>query len=173
MWDSLAHKAGNTAVSKTEWGKKSMVGRPNPSQLPEISAVPIQSIRVYLVTGSRFLREALVRVLRKEPDLTVVGDQAVGEALAKIVQSACDVLVMDSGGPQWLSQVVHDLRSLLPNLKVILLSMDHNELAFSQAVKGGIADYLLKEASVEDVITAIRVAAHSEAVRPSLSVKTV
>jgi DNA-binding NarL/FixJ family response regulator len=104
----------------------------------------------------------------------VVGDQPVGgEALAKIVQSACDVLVMDSGGPQWLSQVVHDLRSLLPNVKVILLSMDHNELAFSQAVKGGIADYLLKEASVDDVITAIRVAAHSEAVRPSLSVKTV
>ena len=54
-------------------------------------------IRVFLLSGSRFLGEALGRVLRKTSDILVVGACPYSvDANMGIIESKCDVLLTDS-----------------------------------------------------------------------------
>ena len=46
-------------------------------------SVPSESIRVFLLIENRLLREALVRLLRKRPDLTIVLDLSVEVGLQR------------------------------------------------------------------------------------------
>jgi len=127
---------------------------------------PRISIRVFLLSGSRLLGEALARVLRNTTDILVVGTRSYSaDAPAEIIESACDVLLMDSVSCLALdSQVPENIRGSLPNLKVITIETDANEATFSKVARMGITCYLLKEVAVADVISAIRVAAEREAV---------
>jgi len=128
----------------------------------------MRPIRVFLLSESRLLREAFAHALHTEPDLLVVGDcSQSAEALTLMAQSPCDVLLVDSGLPQWNSQTVNDFRSSLPNMKIILLNIDRDESPYSKAAQSGMAGYLLKESSVEDVIATVRGAARGETVRSS------
>jgi DNA-binding NarL/FixJ family response regulator len=125
---------------------------------------PRISIRVFLLTGSRLLGEALARVLKKSVDILVVGKRQYSvDAPAEIIKSTCDVLLMDSvSGLALDSQVPDNLRCSLSNLKVIMIEMDDNEATLSKVERMGITCYLLKEVAVADVISAIRVVAKGE-----------
>jgi DNA-binding NarL/FixJ family response regulator len=124
------------------------------------------SIRVFLLSGSRFLGEALARVLRKTADILVVGTRPYSvDAPSEIIESACDVLLMDTvSGLALDSQVLDNLRCSLSNLKVIMIELDDNEATFSKVAQMGIAGYLLKEVAVDDVMSAIRAVAKGEGV---------
>jgi DNA-binding NarL/FixJ family response regulator len=126
---------------------------------------PQTSIRVFLLSGSRLLGEALARVLRKTTDILVVGTRPYSAtAPSEIIESACDVLLMDSvSGLALDSQVPENLRCSLLNLKVVMIGMDDNEATFSKVTRMRIACYLLKEVTVADVISAIRVVAQGKA----------
>ena len=95
---------------------------------------PRISIRVFLLSGSRLLGEALARVLRNTTDILVVGTRSYSaDAPTEIIESACDVLLMDSVSCLALdSQVPENIRGSLPNLKVITIETDANEATFSK-----------------------------------------
>jgi DNA-binding NarL/FixJ family response regulator len=126
---------------------------------------PRITIRVFLLTGSRLLGEALARVLKKTVDILVVGKRQYSvDAPSEIIKSTCDVLLMDSvSGLALDSQVPENLRCSLLNLKVVMIGMDDNEATFSKVTRMRIACYLLKEVTVADVISAIRVVAQGKA----------
>ena len=114
--------------------------------------------RAFLLSDSHFLREALARALRKEPDFEVVGGPChSNESLTQVVQSPCDVLLIDANTSQWNPQAVIDLRSSLPDMKIVLLNMNLNKSSLREDPQSGIADYLLMdEVGLEDVRMAIR-----------------
>jgi DNA-binding NarL/FixJ family response regulator len=125
---------------------------------------PRITIRVFLLTGSRLLGEALARVLKKTVDILVVGKRQYSvDAPSEIIKSTCDVLLMDSvSGLALDSQVPDNLRCSLSNLKVIMIETDDDEATLSKVERMGITCYLLKEVAVADVISAIRVVAKGE-----------
>src|SRR5262245_54297500 len=123
-------------------------------------------IRVFLVAENRLLRDALTRLLSKKNDITLVGTAALSpEAPQEVAESAPDVLLLDSirivtSRPDF----VRELRRVRLGLKVVLIGMDADEGKFIQAVRAGVAGYVLNDASPDDVVSAIRYAAKDKAV---------
>jgi DNA-binding NarL/FixJ family response regulator len=127
---------------------------------------------VFLLSGSRLLREVVGHVLRKTADILVIGARPYSvDAPVEIVESRCDVLVADPVSMLTLDSQIHDnLRSSLSLLKVVVIELDDNESTFSKLARRYVMGYVLKEAAVTDVISAIRCVAKLEAVRRAASI---
>jgi two-component system, NarL family, response regulator DesR len=123
-------------------------------------------IRVFLLSGSRFLGEALGRVLRRSPDIHVVGASSHSAATSEeIIESMCDVLLTESVSVLALdSQISDDQLCSLSHLKVVMIEMDENDPAISKLERVLVMRYLLEEAAVADVITAIREVSNGESI---------
>jgi DNA-binding NarL/FixJ family response regulator len=125
-------------------------------------------IRVFLLSGSRFLGEALGRVLRRSPDILVVGACSYSaDAPEEIIESKCDVLLTESVSVLALdSQIPDNQLCSLSRLKVVMIEMDEDDPAISKLERVLVMRCLLKEAAVADVITAIRGVANGESMYP-------
>jgi len=129
--------------------------------------VPGSPVRVFLLIENRLLREALVRLFRKRPDLLVVGQGGQADATTRVVSdSKCDVLVIASFQTSWLPTNIGLANVGQLGLKTVLIGMDADEKQFMAAVRSGVTGYLLKDASASDVIAAVRAVSRGEAVCP-------
>src|SRR5437016_1428172 len=91
-------------------------------------SVPSESIRVFLLIENRLLREALVRLLRKRPDLTIVGESGQTDlTIQDILETNCDVLVIGSFQSNWLPPGFTLERVGELGFKTVLIGMDANE----------------------------------------------
>jgi len=128
-----------------------------------------EAIRVFLLIENRLLREALVRIFRRSPNITVVGQSGRTDWSVRGIldsNSNVNVLVIGSFQANWLP--VSPAREKLGQIgpKVVLIGMDTDEQQFMTAVRTGVAGYLLKDASALDVVSAVRSVFHGEAVCP-------
>jgi two-component system NarL family response regulator len=128
--------------------------------------LPDDPTRVFLLIENRLVRETLVRLFRKRPDLCVVGQGCSAEALDAL-NSQCDIVVLDDIqilAP--LSARLTDGQEASSAVGVVLIGMEEDEEQFLQAVRSGVSGYLLNDASANDVVVAVRAAARGEAVCP-------
>ena len=123
-------------------------------------------IRVVLVDDQELVRTGLAMVVDSQDDLQVVGQAANGEqALDVVASTSPDVVLMDVRMPKM--DGVEATRRLLerqPGVQVVVVTTyDLDEHAFA-ALKAGASGFLLKDASGEDVIAAIRAVHRGDAV---------
>jgi len=124
-------------------------------------------IKVYLLLENRLLREALDRLLRKRPELLVVGRGRREDSSSRILlETQCDVLVLDFLDSEWLPANLRVKIGVPSALKSLLIGMDDDFQQFLTAVRGGTTGYLLKDASTSEVVTAVRSIFKGEAVCP-------
>jgi len=124
-------------------------------------------IKVYLLLENRLLREALDRLLRKRPELLVVGRGRREDSSSRILlETQCDVLVLDFLDSEWLPANLRVKIGVPSALKSLLIDMDDDFQQFLTAVRGGTTGYLLKDASTSEVVTAVRSIFKGEAVCP-------
>jgi len=129
--------------------------------------VPVSSIRAFLLIENRLLREALVRLFRKRPDLLVVGQTSPGDGTPLgILETQCNVLVGDSFLPPCLPASLPAKNGTPAGFKIILVGMEPDEEQFMAAVRSGVTGYLLQDASASDVVAAVRAVFRGEAVCP-------
>jgi two-component system NarL family response regulator len=129
--------------------------------------VPVSSIRAFLLIDNRLLREALVRLFRKRPDLLVVGQtSSPDEAPLGILETQCNVVVGDSFLPPRLPASLAAKSGTPAGFKIILVGMEPDEEQFMAAVRSGVTGYLLQDASASDVVAAVRAVFRGEAVCP-------
>lgn len=124
-------------------------------------------IGVYLLIENRLLREALVRLFRKRPDITVVGQSGQSDlTIQEVLDSNCNVLVIASFQADGLAAgfTLESVRQ--SGVRVVLIGMDCDEEQFLATVCAGVSGYLLKDASASDVLNAIRTVVRGEAVCP-------
>lgn len=118
-------------------------------------------IRILIVDDHQVVRQGLRFVLEQEPDFTVVGECADGDAaLAGIVSTRPDVVLLDMMMPGLDGMgVLHALRERgdLPAI-VVLTSFPAEDRAMD-AVRAGAASYLSKTTAVDRVVDAVRAAA--------------
>jgi len=129
--------------------------------------VSSEAIRVFLLIENRLLREALVRIFRRSPHITVAGQSGRTDwPVQDILDSDSDVLVIAPFQANWLSVglALEQVGQLGP--KVVLIGMDADEEQFMTAVRAGVTGYLLKDASAFDVVFAVRSVFHREPVCP-------
>jgi len=141
---------------------------------PDPSPVPTGAIRVVIVDDHALFRRGLDRVLADEPDIEVVGEAADGvEAVARVRELTPDVVVMDVRMPRATGiEAARTLRAMVPETKVIMLTVSDLEEDLYEAVKAGVNGYLLKEVAIGEVADAVRaVAAGHSLVSPSMASK--
>jgi DNA-binding NarL/FixJ family response regulator len=124
---------------------------------------------VYVVAENRLLRETLVRLFRKRTDMCMVGNACCAESLATDINSAgADLLLLDCFNSQRKGDtLISELRETSPKIKIVLFGMDEDTGVFLRAVRLGIDGYVLKNASAQELLDAIRSVAQGEAVCPS------
>ena len=126
-------------------------------------------IKVFVVAENRLLRETLVRLFRKRSEINIVGETSCSASSIEAIASAkSDLLLLDcfnannASGDDWLA----DVQESIPEIKVVLFGMDEDPDIFIQAVRRGIAGYVLKNASATDLLEAVRTVAQGEATCP-------
>jgi DNA-binding NarL/FixJ family response regulator len=82
-------------------------------------------VRVFLLSDHRLLREALTRVLTDQPNIVLVGAQGSADATEEIIESACDVLLVDPANAGAFDyQVLDNLRRAISGLELIMIDME-------------------------------------------------
>jgi DNA-binding NarL/FixJ family response regulator len=125
-------------------------------------------IRVLILIENRLLRESLVRLFRKQPDLLVVGQGGQWETTpCQVIDTKFEVLVTDSfltARPP--ANLAFQMRRE-GTLRALLIGMEADEEQFLAAVRFGVTGYLLQDASGSDVVAAVRAVFRGEAVCPA------
>jgi DNA-binding NarL/FixJ family response regulator len=118
-------------------------------------------LRVLIAEDHAIVREGIRRLLASEPDITVVGEAADGEAAVELTENLHpDVVCMDISMPR-LSGVdaTRRIKSRMPEVGVVVLTMHEDEAYFYELVKAGASGYVLKRASARDLVDAVRAVA--------------
>jgi len=112
-----------------------------------------------VVDDHAVIREGLASILAREPDIEVVGLAAGGrEGLSLAGSAHPDVVLLDMQMPdlhglEVLERMTRDVQP--PPSVIVLTAHDDDELVLN-AVRGGAQGYVLKSASREDLVAAIR-----------------
>src|SRR5215470_7273596 len=133
--------------------------------MERVQAAPVEN--VYLVAEHRLLRETLVRLLKKRPDISVVGEARHTTCSSdEIMNSTCGVLLLDSLTAPCAMQLLDELYERAPQIRIVLFGMDEDSDLFLKAVRLGVSGYICKEASAAEIVGSIRAVARGEAVCP-------
>ena len=118
-------------------------------------------IRVFLLDDHEVVRRGVADVLESDPGIAVVVEaKNASEALARVPALRPDVAVLDVRLPDGSGVTVcRELRSLMPDLKVIMLTSYSDDEALFEAIMAGASGYLLKQILGQDLVTAVRTAA--------------
>jgi two-component system response regulator NreC len=116
---------------------------------------------IVLADDHHIVRQGLRALLEAEPDFAVTGEAADGLVVAGLVERLKpDVLVLDLMMPGLNGlDVVRQVRQRSPQTRVIILSMHANEAYVLEALRNGVAGYVLKDSTASDLAQAVREAA--------------
>ncbi|HET9438095.1 MAG TPA: response regulator transcription factor [Gaiellaceae bacterium] len=134
------------------------------------------TIRVLVVDDHAVVRAGIRRVLDAEDDIETVGEAPTAErAVFEALESKPDVVLMDVVMPG--KSGIDGLPALLqalPDVRVLMLSMQDDPRYVREAFEAGASGYVLKEAADTDVVEAVRVVASGERyVHPTLGARLV
>lgn len=104
------------------------------------------------------VRRGLKSLLESEPGLSIVAEAADGlEVLRLCEEHAPDTLIVDIGMPKMNGiEVAARVQKLARSPRVIILSMHADESYILRALAAGARAYLLKDATDEDLLPAVR-----------------
>jgi DNA-binding NarL/FixJ family response regulator len=122
---------------------------------------PDQPIRVFLLDDHEVVRRGVADVLESDPGLTVVGEaKNAAEALARVPALRPDVAVLDVRLPDGDGvSVCRELRSKMPDLRVVMLTSYSDDEALFEAILAGASGYLLKQILGQDLVAAVKTVA--------------
>ena len=114
--------------------------------------------RLALVDDHELAREGLRDMLEDVPELEIVGEAADGrEALVLFQRVRLDLVLMDLRMPRMDGlAATRALKQEHPETSVLVMTMHENPDYLLEALRAGAAGYILKEASRDDVVSAIR-----------------
>lgn len=119
-------------------------------------------IRVLLVDDHRVVRAGLTSLLGAAADIEVVGEAADGAQAVEVAASVeADVVLMDLSMP--VMDGVAATRGLLadhPQLRVVVLTSFSDQARVRDALAAGAIGYVLKDCTPDELLAAIRSAAH-------------
>jgi len=125
-----------------------------------------ESLQILLVDDHPLVRNGLRALLASIPGIIVVGEASDGEeAIARALELQPDIILMDLHMPG-LNGVEATRRILQasPQIGILVLTMLEDDASVFAAMRAGARGYLLKGADQDEVLRAIRVVAHGEAI---------
>jgi len=121
-------------------------------------------IRIVLVDDHTLVREGIRTLLGLVPDLELVGEAANGQAAVRVVaETRPDVLLLDMRMPEGDGLfVVTELARRGPLPATLILTTFDDDAAAIEVVRAGARGFLLKDVTLERLVTAVRALAAGE-----------
>jgi two-component system response regulator NreC len=118
----------------------------------------MKKVRLLVADDHKIFRQGIKKLLEEEPDLQVVGESADGrETVKKATELKPDIILMDIAMANLNGlEATKQIKKVLPETKVIMLTMHKNEEYVLQSFQAGASGYILKEGAVEELVSAIR-----------------
>lgn len=115
-------------------------------------------ITVLVADDHAMVRTGIVRMLDDAPDISVIGQACSGEdAISQCRELQPAVVLMDVRMPGIGGlEATRKLCQVAPNSKIVAVSAYDQEPMPSRLIKAGAAGYVSKEASEDEILTAIR-----------------
>jgi DNA-binding NarL/FixJ family response regulator len=132
----------------------------------------MKKIRVLLADDHTLVRAGIRSLLETVDDVEVVAECGDGhEALEMITRHRPDVALLDIGMPGMNGiEIARRSARVAPKMRVVILSMYDDKTHVRQAIRAGVAGYLLKGAAVAELPLAIAaVAAGQSYLTPKIS----
>ncbi|MEI5672495.1 MULTISPECIES: response regulator transcription factor [unclassified Nocardioides] len=125
----------------------------------------MSEIRVAVVDDHPVFRLGMAGLLDSLPGITVVAHAASAAEARERVDDGVDVVLMDLHlGDDSGIETTRDLVRSLPDLAVLVVTMDEDDESVVAAIRAGARGYLLKSSSPEQVERGIRAVADGEAI---------
>ena len=126
----------------------------------------MEAIRVLIADDHARFREGLRVMLRREDELTVVGEAADGDAaVALAADLQPDVVLMDLQMPGMHGvAATRQIIETSPHIRVLVLTMYEDDDMVFAALRAGARGYVLKGADKAELLRAIRGVASGEAI---------
>jgi DNA-binding NarL/FixJ family response regulator len=133
----------------------------------------LDEIRVLLVDDHDLFRTGL-RTLLEEQRVQIVGEAAAGaEAVRLVRELAPDVVVMDLNMPGITGvEATRQITAIAPLTRVLVLTISDQDADVMDAILAGACGYLLKDASIQELMRGIEAAGSGESiVSPTIAAK--
>lgn len=121
-------------------------------------------MKILLVDDHEIMREGICALLRKHPEMEVIGQAADGRTAVDMVkQLQPDVVVMDIGMPNLNGiEATHQMVAENPHIKVMALSTHSDGSVVAKMIKAGATGYMLKESAFSELLDGLRTMAEGK-----------
>ena len=131
-------------------------------------------VRVLIADDHAIVRAGVRLILESEPDIEVAGEAHDGlETLELAERLSPDVILMDISMPRMSGlDATREVTKAMPAIRVLGLTMHEDDRYFFEMLEAGASGYVVKGASPEELLSAIRAVARGQAyIHPSLAGK--
>ena len=117
----------------------------------------LSTVRILVMDDHVSFRQFVVELLEKRPELQVVGEASDGlETLQKAVELRPDLILLDIGLPSLNGiEVARQMRSLVPESKIIFLTQESSADVVQEALGLGARGYVVKIKARVDLFAAV------------------
>ena len=131
--------------------------------------------RILIVDDHALIRRGLADLIRYEKDLVAVGEASNGEAaVSAAAEKKPDVVVMDLVMPVMDGvEATRRIKESVPDAKILILTTFGTSEDVSRAIAAGASGVIMKDASMEEQLAAIRTVASGGTVFPPEMARTV
>ena len=133
-------------------------------------------IKIFLADDHTIVRQGLAKLLEAEPNIKVVGEAQDGrEAVNKAQNLSPDIVIMDIAMPLLNGiEATRQIKKILPQTKIIILSMHSHDRYISELINLGASGYLLKDSTGGEIVKAVSAAMKGDVyLSPSISRRVV
>jgi DNA-binding NarL/FixJ family response regulator len=116
------------------------------------------TIRILIAEDQRIVREGLVALLEDEDEVALLGEATNGQqAIELYAELRPDVVLMDLQMPLIDgAEATRQIRSRFPDARILVLTTYATDEFIFKALRAGAQGYLLKDASADELMSAIR-----------------
>ena len=136
----------------------------------------MKKIRLLIVDDHTMVREGFAAILANYPDIEVIGQAADGiQAVEIIKKEKPDVVLLDMMMPNQDGLTsIPKIKDVSPNTRILVVTaFAENDLVY-QAIKAGALGYILKDATRDQLLQAVRDVDQGRAsLQPSIAVKLI
>mgnify|MGYP001492292546 CR=1 FL=1 len=128
--------------------------------------------RLLLVDDHAVVRSGLRMLLDNDSEIEIIGEASnAAEAIAAATRLKPNLILMDIGLPDMSGiDATREIKKLLPEVAIVALTIHEDEEYFFKMLEAGASGYVPKRAAPEELLTAIRAAAHGQVyLYPSLA----
>ncbi len=131
---------------------------------PEARSGPVEECQIVLADDHAMVRHGIRRIIEERMDLRIVGEAADGLELMNLLKKVQPhLIILDIAMPHLRGlEAAREIKSLYPQIKVLILTMHKNEAYLKQALAVGCEGYLLKEDAGEKLIEALETIRNDE-----------